>query len=122
MGLPHENYKTEVIEFTAAGWTGCAPLCAIANGLGLDAEIGIRINDDEVDAIICAMTGVASAHETLLGEELTQHVADILTRTMKVAVEDAPFLRPATGYVLLKSWPRTPTRIVIQEHATEPTL
>ncbi|MCK5342595.1 MAG: hypothetical protein KAR20_04275, partial [Candidatus Heimdallarchaeota archaeon] len=51
--LPYEKYKGSKISFKDGHWTeGVA--AEIAEGLGLIAENGETLNDDELDAIICA--------------------------------------------------------------------
>ncbi len=104
LGLPYEGYKEKNnrITFDRRGWVGYGPkserLVEIAEGLGLVARPGERLNHDELDAVICALTGIAEEMHLLRGDDL-KHV--VFKKLLNQQVDPTP----PKGYALLRSWP-----------------
>ncbi len=94
--LPFNRYKKQQAEFKNGCWNG-GQLAQIAQGLKLTPEISITLNDDELDAIICAITGVVDDEYCLQGNELTNKINSLISN-------GKPYPAP-NGYVLLKKRP-----------------
>lgn len=89
LGLPHEGYK------------GCSDQAnqvreQIASGLGLPA--GLHLDDDELDSVLCALTGIAEDRCVLKEDKLQRNIAKKAHIPKDMAV-------PPRGYVLLKKVP-----------------
>ena len=84
VGLPHKNYKVlrsgkgkldAIARMEKAGWVLTAqnnqdhPLPKLLNGLTIRAPEGTIVTHDDVDAVICAITGLPGEH-VLEGEPL----------------------------------------------------
>lgn len=118
LGLPRKSYKRGGhIEREDGHWKGSGVsgtvLSEIASGLGLVAEKGVMLDHDELDAAICALSGVAEAEHKLQGDELE---AEIENRLGVVSVDcSAP-----EGYVLIRSQPEKMTVLVEKKHLPGP--
>lgn len=69
------------------------------------ANAGATFTHDELDAAICAITGVADEHLRLQGEALTNTIVQRLNEQASAGS------RPPGGYVLLKAWPQGEIRL-----------
>lgn len=98
---PNNKYKKQETTFRNGIWNSenGRNLSQIANCLKLTSEKGITISDDELDAIICAITGVVDEKYCLYGDELSDKMKEL-----KGAESFSRICAPA-GYVLLKSLP-----------------
>jgi len=76
LGLPSTGYKNQSATMLNSVWQG-EQLADICRGLDLQADDGFGINDDEADALLCALAGVASPDGVLAGEALA---ADLTAR------------------------------------------
>lgn len=104
LDLPYEKYKKHKILFHNGCWTG-GVAAEIAEGLGLVAENGDTLNSDELDAIICAITGVVNDNLILQGDELEYEILKKVKNKLKnVNLTDID-VSPPRGYVLLKEKP-----------------
>lgn len=99
--LPRKGYKGQSISFVDGKWRG-ESLATIANGLKLKANNEMSLNDDDVDAIICALTGVVDSADVLEADLLQKEIADRLDQSLPPSdlVVDPT---PPQGYRLLKS-------------------
>lgn len=104
LGLPSQKYKGHKISFKDGHWTG-GVAAEIAGGLGLMAEEGETLNDDELDAIICAVTGVVDGDLILQGDELKHEISKNIKNKLKNPNMDEIDVDPPLGYVLLKERP-----------------
>ncbi|GFO95997.1 hypothetical protein ig2599ANME_0181 [groundwater metagenome] len=97
--LPNNKYKKQQTTFRKGIWNSenGINLSKIANCLKLTSEKEITLNDDELDAIICAITGVVDEKYCLYGDELSDKM-----KKLKGAENFSRICAPA-GYVLLKS-------------------
>lgn len=112
--LPYEKYKGYKISFKDGHWTE-GEAAKIAEGLGLIAENGETLNDDELDAIICAITGVVDDDLTLQGDELKHEISNGIKDKLKIDDLDGINVEPPLGYVLLKERPNMKINIEIKE-------
>jgi hypothetical protein len=125
MGLPSKGYKGQTIKVSGAEVTmlHCPRtkepiLDRIARGLELRSETEIVLSDDDVDAIICALTGVLDKDRRLQGHALMKKLEITLREkldgdhTLKKKMDQ--LLTLPQGYVLLESRPDTPVRVSIQ--------
>lgn len=99
--LPRKGYKDQSITFVEGKWRG-ESLATIANGLRLQAGSEISLNDDDVDAIICALTGVVDSSDVLETDLLEKEIADRLKQSLPPSVEIVDPM-PPKGYRLLRS-------------------
>lgn len=111
MGFSSKGYKGEPVHFREGQWVGSTKLAQLANALGFQAREGTLLGDDDLDAALCALTGVVVAEDRLEGEELertmNQRIAEKLKR------REAPQFPIPKGYVLLKRKPNLDIRIDI---------
>ena len=86
-----------------AGRTGAYGLAALANSLGFHAAEGAGMNDDEFDAVICAVTGCIPDC-AIHGESLT---AVIRTKLVKLhgQVDWISKVEPPDGYIIFDRLP-----------------
>jgi hypothetical protein len=105
LGWPHKGYKEKDnrTTFRDGQWIGRGPkgerLAEIASRLGLIAEPGTELDHDELDAVICSLTGVLD-DECLLRDGNLEHVISESLGNQRVNSA------PPRGYVLLKEYPR----------------
>lgn len=100
MGLRHKKYKKQEICFSKMNWRPNETnkgLFEIVNGLKLSADEGVCLNDDELDAVICAITGVVDEEYCLQGNELANEINRLISN-------DKQYSAPV-GYVILKKKP-----------------
>lgn len=114
LGLPYKKYKDHKIVFEDGHWTGGIAE-EIAEGLGLIAENGEMLNDDELDAIICAITGVVDDDLILKGDELKHEISKSIKNKLNNEYLDGINVEPPRGYVLLKEKPNMKINVVIIE-------
>jgi hypothetical protein len=93
----HRSYK---------GSENTATCDRLAQALGIALEAGGQLSDDQLDAVICALTALPGRCE---GEGLLRELHERL--------EIAPILLPA-GYALLARLPRGPIAVTIVRHGT----
>lgn len=110
LGLPSKNYKNSKISLKNMQWISEKSgevLVKIANGMNLTANEKISLNDDELDAVICAITGIVDEKYRLQGNELTNNINKLIEKRMKRKTQCRYF--PPKGYVLLKDIPEEAT-------------
>ena len=116
MSLPSEKYKGEV-EFVANEWIAVASnkpaevekngtLAGILNELGWTANPRTRLGHDGFDAILCALTGLASPIDRLEGHTLQDEICRRLQQAAGLIM-----VTPPRGYRLLR---KRPTGVHIQ--------
>ncbi len=103
-----DGYKRQSCKWHGNGWSG-GKLATLAQGLGLKGpkEVNFALNDDEFDAIVCALCGVVKDDHRLEGGQLCDEVAKYFSQPERAALPDWPAPK---GYVVLrpsddKSWP-----------------
>lgn len=109
--LPDKMYKGHKISFQNGHWTG-GVAAEIAEGLGLIAKNGDTLNDDELDAIICALAGVVDDDLILQGDELKHEISKSIKNKLKNGNIECLDLDPPLGYVLIKE--RLDMKIIIE--------
>ncbi len=120
LGLPHKGYKGEKnrITYKNGTWVGSGPkgnaLARIANELRMMGAYGESLNHDELDAVLCALTGVVDRGCLLQGGELETAISE------KVA-DDRIDPAPPKAYALIKHLPEELTITVgtktVRDHA-----
>ena len=92
------TYKRQIANYDETGWSGGKGLAKLLNTLQITAKLGTKINDDDFDAVICAITGVIGDKNTLLGDKLQLEIQN------RLQLANVPTL-PPQGYVLTKRIP-----------------
>lgn len=81
--MPNDKYKNQETKFSNGIWNSEKEgnLSQIANCLELtsEKEKEIKISDDELDAIICAITGVVDGNHLLQGDELAKDINGLIS-------------------------------------------
>lgn len=104
LGWPHKGYKEKGnrIRFRDGQWIGRGPkggrLAEIANRLGVAAKLGAELDHDELDAVICALTGVLDDGCLLRDGDLENAISDRVGSHSEAAA-------PPGGYFLIRRWP-----------------
>lgn len=98
LGLPSTRYKGVPITYQAGGWQGGERLSTLAHQLDFSANEGIQLTDDEFDAVLCALSGVADAAQRLEGDRLRNIINAKLAE--KLSLPTADFDAPQ-GYSVL---------------------
>ncbi len=111
--LPNNKYKKQTTKFCNGIWKSKKEgnLSQIANCLKLTSEKEITISDDDLDAIICAITGIVDEKYRLHGNELTESINSSISNGNRYP---APM-----GYVLLKKKPEINiniTKKIVKSH------
>jgi hypothetical protein len=102
LALPSTGYKNQSATMRDGIWTG-EGLAEICTGIKLRADDGLSIDDDEVDALLCALTGVAGSDGRLAGEPLA---AELTARIQRRIPDWQPIGDVAPpGFVLLGRLP-----------------
>ncbi|NJD52133.1 MAG: DUF429 domain-containing protein [Candidatus Methanoperedens sp.] len=96
LNLPYNRYKKSQAEFENGSWKG-GKIAQISRYLKLTSEQNITLNDDELDAIICSITGVVDEEYCLQGDELANKINSLISN-------DKRYTAP-NGYILLKKRP-----------------
>ena len=100
-GLPRKGYKGQSITFVEGQWRG-ESLATIANGLKMKADEDISLNDDDVDAIVCAIAGLVDNDCVLEGAQLESEISDRLKQALPPSSPSVSAC-PPNGYRLLKA-------------------
>ena len=74
-------------------------VACMATEIGITSKDGITINDDELDAVICALTGVAPRSDLLCGAPMEEAISCRIKK--KLGTQEARVTAPR-GYVLLQ--------------------
>ena len=114
LGLHDVPYKGQSAEFFDGAWGGVS-LAEILNRMGVTAEEGTKVNDDEFDAMICALAGVASDEERLAGDDMN-YAVDMRVRQRVSDAPETPYTAPSS-YVLLRTLPKA--RITLSAQASD---
>ncbi len=118
--LPHEGYKDDKDRITFEGdtWHGSGPkgrvLTRIANGLGISGTHGEMLSHDDLDAVLCALTGVVDRSCLLQGKELGTAIGE---RVDDHRVDPTP----PEAYALIERLPEEPTIVVSSKTVREDT-
>ncbi len=107
--LPFEGYKKQHAQFKNGCW-GDRLIDRIANALKLTSEQNITLNDDELDAIICAITGVVDRENCLMGDDLVEMIRNKMKQ--ELSTENFNRFCAPVGYILLKSLPNIKISII----------
>ena len=111
MGRYEKGYKNQSAEFSDGKWREGA-LANILNGMEIRAKEGAQINDDEFDAMLCALVGVALDDERLDGDALNQTVNARIRQAVST-MPDTPYTTPKS-YVLLRTRPKAQITLSVQ--------
>ena len=103
LGYPDSGYKGQRISYIDGIWNGDV-LAEIANNLNLKADPDTMLNDDDVDACLCALTGVASENHLLQGASLNSEISKRIRKKLPSSLFSRVSTVPPSGYVLLKGW------------------
>jgi len=109
MHLRRDGYKGQRVRFEADKWCDAdgdsEVLAGLANSLELAAEGDEFLTDDELDATLCALTGVVDNDDLLQGRELEAHVSNLVgPHTLTDDWEESDLV--PQGYVLLQRLPQ----------------
>ena len=108
MGLRRGGYKRQKVRFEGGQWCDAdghsEGLAGVANSLELVAEEDELLTDDELDATICALTGVVDDDDLLQGRDLAAVVSNLVGPPGSTDGWEDLDLVPQ-GYVLLQSLP-----------------
>jgi hypothetical protein len=105
LGIANSKYKNSIISFEDDKWQGGAELASIAHGLGFVSEEDTPFNDDDIDASICALTGVLSNIYLLKDDELAMKIKNEVKKKIDDTFVYNINFEPPNGYVLIKSLP-----------------
>ncbi len=100
--LPAKGYKGQRAHFRDGEWSG-GTIARIATGLKLQAAEGESLTDDDLDALICAVTGVASQRCRLEDDALRQVIAAKLMKRTAKRLHSMLRTSPPRGYVVLQA-------------------
>jgi len=107
MGLPLSRYKGQPIIFSEGKWQG-GLLAELATQLNFVAEDNTQLNDDEFDAILCALAGVADPEDRLEGDLLRK----IINQQLREKLPDCQHeYDPPAGYCVMRKRPSEKTVI-----------
>ncbi len=121
MDAPYEKYKPGGIFFKNGYWDWkkgdgkSEKLAEIAEAFKLTASEGLTLNDDEVDSIICASTGIVEENRLLKGNELVTEIKNRLMKKLGIGNLDGIQSLEPKGYVLLKKLPSFEIRVEKKE-------
>lgn len=110
LGLPSTGYKGHPITFDGQVWRGGDRLAEIAKALGFVAEAGFVLNDDDFDAALCALAGIASEQNRLLGAELDAMVTERIHQ--KIGGDENVTYVASQNFMVMKKAPTIPIRLV----------
>jgi hypothetical protein len=100
VGLNRSGYKRQTTTFNEGRWRG-ETLAKIANGLNLKAHEEVSLNDDDIDAIICSIAGVADSANILECNELQKEIEKRIHDSLPASATKVD-CKPPKGYRLLK--------------------
>ena len=107
------KYKRQTIEWDGDRWVG-GSLAEIARSLRLvaAAPIELTLTDDDVDALVCALTGAVPPNAVLQGEDLNADMRTRLAAKLRHAdVGHIQNLRAPDNYCLLRCLPEVDTHV-----------
>lgn len=109
LGVVPSSYKGRTAERQGGRWIGDDGLADILTRMRIEAVEGTRLNDDHLDAAICAITGILVDDWLLQGKELEDKIRHRLKSKMKGKVSsqalellDEIDTTPPKGYVLIQ--------------------
>ncbi len=110
--LPYAGYKDRKkvrINFEEGSWNGVGRkahlLARLANELRTTTRTGVELDHDEIDAVVCALTGVMSAECVLREDALRTCIQEKLG-------DDGVDPTPPMAYALMKLPPRESRMLV----------
>lgn len=116
LNLTSKGYKGQQTSFKNGHWNG-GQLAKIFNELRLTSNNGESFNDDNFDAMICAVTGVVDKNYRLQGDELNEKISYCIEKRLKSSIRIR--IKAPDGYVLLKKIPEMEIKIVKKEVNTQ---
>lgn len=105
LGIPSGGYKGKRIRRAGGVWQGDEALARIAGALRLVAEDGNDLDDDDLDAVVCAVTGLVAPGQRLEREALDEEIAGRISRRLGCPRDRLPAWRAPHGYALLNAQP-----------------
>jgi hypothetical protein len=103
LNFPPKGYKGHDAHCKNGKWSGGGTIAQIAEGLRLRADGELHLTDDDLDAVICAVTGVADGQHRLEGDALSQEIRKNLLKETPEQYHSRLRTNPPRGYVLLKA-------------------
>lgn len=97
---PVPKYKNQKANFSAGTWNGDEGLRGMLNKLNVQAPEAMELNDDEFDAMICALTGLVDPDHRLEGDELVREIKERIKKVDKKADMESLAIQAPKGYVL----------------------
>lgn len=111
LGMWSSGYGKRSVRFLNGRWEG-GPTADIASRLQIVAEEGEKMNGDEFDAAICAITGVIDQEKRLEGDDLSEEVVQRIKEKVMARYHDRISAAVPDNYVLMTSCPNTEVRMV----------
>jgi hypothetical protein len=110
-----DQYKSRKARKSDSGWVAISKkgLAEILERLDVQAELGVTLDDDDVDAMLCALTGVKGVRATTL-EELKEEVKRRLEERLGGEAAARLAAVPET-YYLLKEVSRSAVHVAVEE-------
>ena len=109
--VPDKGYKKQAARYEGLKWgPDNAPLATLLNRLKLAADPGEMLTGHELNAAVCAVTGVIDLSARLEGAALERAIRKRLGRGVHTT--------PPYGYVLMQKLPREPVRLQVVRAAT----
>jgi hypothetical protein len=106
---PMSPYKRQAAQCRDGRWTGDDGIVGLLDRLEATADDGTRLNDDDLDAALCALTGVLPAAHLLESAMLAAAIQDRLAQKLGQREPELIALNPPARYVLIgKPLPRYP--------------
>lgn len=122
LNLISRGYKGKSTIFEADEWRaahpGHQPLANIINKLDWLCEEGLKLTDDEFDAALCALTGVADARARVEGNRLEEVIRNRISLGTEKTHRDHIRATPPQGYVLLELPPMEPVYLCVKQPRT----
>ncbi|MCW5771905.1 MAG: DUF429 domain-containing protein [Rhodospirillaceae bacterium] len=105
LGIPSGGYKNKRVQRVGGAWQGDESLARIAVAMRLVAKDGYELNDDDLDSIVCALTGLVAPAQRLARETLEDEIAARLSRRLSIPRHQLPVRLAPHGYALIKALP-----------------
>lgn len=122
MRMPETGYKQKSARYDGLEWRqlrpGHQPLATLLNRLDWTAGPGDVLSHDELDAAVCALTGVVDPIARLEGAALEREIGDGIRVQLERDAAEPVRTTPPRGYVLMQLPPLEPVRVQIVGAAT----
>lgn len=120
--MPHTGYKQKAARYDGREWQqlhpGHQPIATLLNRLEWMAEADETLSHDELDAVVCALTGIVDPIARLEGDTLEQEVAYRIRGQLGRDVDGPVRTAPPRGYAILHLPPLEPVSLHVERVAT----